>query len=175
MFSSTGPHLKKLGQWELEGPAISSNLYAETDGKTSPFVLMLAETLEGSLCLINASADGYLVIQKVTLNTTNETLGSGQHNGNHAHGHLSIPHAIKSIISGSTDSSNEKASINNAKEEPLPSLSETRSAGPLVEGARPFGMILRKREARMLRGVVWFHQEISVSLFCETRCTDCNA
>ena len=164
MFSLTGPRLKKLGQWEVEGPAISINLYAETDGEASPLVLMLAEAVEGSLCLVNASADGHLVIHKVVLNATNETLGSGQRNGDHGHGHLSIPHAIKSIISGSADSSNEKAGIYNAKE-PSPSLSETRSAGLLIEGARPFGMVLRKREARLLRGIVWFHTEISVSSF----------
>jgi hypothetical protein len=30
--NSSGFCLKKLGQWELEGPAVAGTLYAETDG-----------------------------------------------------------------------------------------------------------------------------------------------
>jgi hypothetical protein len=41
--NSSGLKLKKLGQWELEGPAVASSLYAEIDGKLSSLVSMPAE------------------------------------------------------------------------------------------------------------------------------------
>jgi hypothetical protein len=152
--NSSGLQLKKHGQWEHEGPAVATSLYAE---------------IGGSLGLVTASGDGYLVVQSVNLNPTKEATSNGQSNGNHTHGHLSIPHAIKSIISGSTETehlpSSEKASICYVKE-PSASLSEIRNAGPLIQGARPLGMIMQRRDAGTLRGVVWFHTDIAVSSFC---------
>ena len=151
--NSSGHQLKKHGQWEHEGPAMGTSLYAESDG---------------SLGLVTASADGNLVVQNVILKPTKEATSNAQSNGNHSHGHLSIPHAIKSIISGSTETehlpSSEKASICHVKE-PSASLSESRNAGHLIQGARPLGITTRRKDARALRGVVWFHKEIAVSSF----------
>lgn len=128
----------------------------------------LAKTREGSLGLITASGDGHLIVQNVIPSPTKEIIGGSQSNGNHAHGHLSIPHAIKSIISGSTEHlpSNENASTYHVKE-PSASLSESRDAGALVDGARPLGMITRNRDARSLQGIVWFNQEVTVSFFAK--------
>jgi hypothetical protein len=127
---------------------------------------MLTETFEGSLGLVTASGDGHLTVQNVNMKPTKEAIADGQSNGNHTHGHLSIPHAIKSIISGSTETehlpSNEKASIFHLKE-PSATLSESRDAGILMQGVRPLGMLMRRRDARTLRGLVWFHKEITVS------------
>ena len=147
--------LKKHGQWELEGPAMATSLYDESDG---------------FLGLITASRDGNLIVQNVNLKPTKEAIGDNQSNGNHTHGHISIPHAIKSIISGSTETehpqSSEKPSLGNAKE-PSASLSESRNVGLLIEGARPLGMTMRRKDNRTLRGVVWFHKEMAVSSFAK--------
>jgi len=151
---SSGLQLKKRGQWELGGPAMATSLHEESDG---------------SLCLVTASGDGNLVVQNVNLKPAKEANGDSQSNGNHTHGHLSIPHAIKSIISGSTETehfpSSEKPSIGHVKE-PSASLSESRNAGLLIPAARPRGMTMRRND-RTLRGVVWFHEEIAVGSFAK--------
>ena len=151
----------------MDGPAIASSLYAESDGKLSVLISILAEAFEGSLGLITATGDGRLVVQNVNLNPTKEPISQSGANGNHAHGHLSIPHAIKSMISGSTEHL-EKASMYHVKELST-SLSEGRNAGVLIQDERPLGISMRSRDARNLRGIAWFHNEIVVSFFAQIK------
>jgi len=118
------------------------------------------------LIFIYASYDGHLMARDLAYVPPvweTDCVSSSEPEDKHTHGqHLSIPLAIKSIISGSTDlPPHEKMKIHEA----APSLSEPQDIGILIEGATPCGMNARSLEGGELRGIVWFHKDITVRLF----------
>src|SRR5438270_1744625 len=102
----------------------------------------------GSLMFVYTSYDGHLMARDLAYVPSVrgiQCVSSSEPEDKHTHGqHLSIPLAIKSIISGSTEHlpPHEKMKIHEA----APSLSEPKDIGILIEGATPCGMNARSLE-----------------------------
>lgn len=124
---------------------------------------------------VYTSYDGHLMARDLAYVPSvraTDCVSSSEPEDKHTHGqHLSIPLAIKSIIARSTEHlpHPEKMKIHEA----TPSLSEPQDIGILIESATPCGMNARSLEGGELRGIVWFHNDVTVCLF-KLYCAPCS-
>ncbi|KAF8964335.1 hypothetical protein BDZ97DRAFT_1919029 [Flammula alnicola] len=145
--------LRRLGQWDLNGPANGDNFYEGQDGNVTFF---------------STSHDGHFITREFELRpspTPVKATSSTENENNHHYGpHLPIPNPFKAMMSHSTEHllANEDRGQNSSEDAYNAYLSEARDLGILVPCTALSGLRTRRSDEGNLLGIAWTHGEIAV-------------
>ncbi|PPQ70616.1 hypothetical protein CVT25_011982 [Psilocybe cyanescens] len=165
-------HLRKLGKWDIDGPASGDGIYEELDGMCYHTLksIFLCSCIEGTFTLFSISHDGHFMARGFTLRDLSldpQSVAAVQleNEGNHYGQHLStlpIPNPFRSIMSRSTEQlitndSEIRAPLGNVFK-----LGEQYDVGFLIADTVLSGLKTRRSVDGKLSGLAWSHRELSM-------------